>query len=141
MLTRGDLNLRPNDTIDGEHALRLFRGGTAALRLQGYSAHQGRSLWPLLIIQFRVAKHHDPLLHVPKLGNVTIDSFHYDGSRHAVQILAIALHMLMSVIPVKARGLVARNADCVPERLPGSGRHGEYIILRSIGRDRQSMKV
>src|SRR5439155_25784324 len=94
MFTRVDLNLRPNDTIDGEHTLRLFRGGTAALRLQGYFAHQGRSLWLLLIIQFCIAKHHDPLLHVPELRKVTIDAFHHDGPRHPVQILAITLHML-----------------------------------------------
>src|SRR6266851_1677239 len=132
MLSRGDLNFWPDDAVDGEHALRLFRVRTAALRLQGYFAHQCRSLWPLLI-QFRIAKHHDPLLHVPKFRKVTIDAFYYDGPRHPVQILTITLHVLVGVIPVETRGLVARHVDCVSERLTRSGRHGEYIVLWALG--------
>src|SRR5258708_5216333 len=84
MLSRGDLNLRPNNAIDSEHALGLFRGGTATLCLQRYFAYHGRSLWPLFL-QFRVAKHQDSLLDVPELRKVTIDSFHDDGPGHPVQ--------------------------------------------------------
>src|SRR5258707_6933316 len=76
MFSRRDLNLRANSAVDGEHALRLFRGGTAALRLQRYFAHQGRSLRPCLV-QFGIAKHHDPLLHVAEFRKIAIDAFHY----------------------------------------------------------------
>src|ERR1700693_2114031 len=49
--------------------------------------------------------------------------------------------MRMSVVPEQARRMIARNLNGVMQSLPGFCKHSQHIVLRSVGRNREPMKM
>src|ERR1700693_488423 len=53
----------------------------------------------------------------------------------------MALAMGMSVVPEQARRMIARNLNGVVQTFARLSNHSEHIVLRSVGRNREPMKM
>src|SRR5260370_32219841 len=53
----------------------------------------------------------------------------------------MTLAVRMGVIPEQSGRMIARNLDGIVQHLAGHGEHSEHVILRSVWRDGEPMKM
>ena len=83
----------------------------------------------------------NPLAHALDGRCVALDAFDDQRARHAIEHLLMTLAVRVRVIPEQAGEMIGRDRQRVVERLPGHRHHVEHVVLRTVGRDRQPVKV
>src|SRR5258708_23671187 len=134
-----DLDSRTKGPIDGKDFLDCLRFSPTSLRWDFYLMLEFSC--PRIMVN-RAAAHNEYTLTKPSyLRSITFYSLDDYGSRHSVQHLPVTFAMRMNVVPEQARGKIARNLNRVVQNLASHGQHAEHVILRSVRRDSEPIKM